>query len=63
MKLTNGNKIIERNKVDYEANLNTWTMRGWKPYVESKAQPKPQPKGDSEWQKPEENKKSQKKDK
>jgi len=62
MKLTNGNKIIERTKVDYEANLKTWTLRGWKPYVESKAQPKPQPKVDSEWQKPEENKKSQKKD-
>jgi len=61
MKLTNGNKIIERNKVDYEANLKTWTLRGWKPYVESKAQPKPQPKVDNEWQS--ENKKSQKKDK
>lgn len=35
MKLTNGNKIIERNKVDYEANLKTWTLRGWKP-VEDK---------------------------
>ena len=35
MKLTNGNKVIERSKVDYEANLKTWTLRGWKP-VEDK---------------------------
>tara|TARA_R110002124_G_scaffold222358_1_gene387745 strand:+ start:270 stop:458 length:189 start_codon:yes stop_codon:yes gene_type:complete len=35
MKLTNGNRIIERSKVDYEANLKTWTLRGWKP-VEDK---------------------------
>ena len=29
------NKFFERNKVDYEANLKTWTLRGWKP-VEDK---------------------------
>ena len=31
MKLTNGKKIIERNEQDYQKNLNTWTLRGWKP--------------------------------
>ena len=35
MKLTNGRKIIERTKVDYEKNLTTWTLRGWSP-VEDK---------------------------
>ena len=31
MKLTNGNKTIERSAVDYEANKTTWTLRGWSP--------------------------------
>ena len=31
MKLTNGNKTIERSAVDYEANKTTWTLRGWTP--------------------------------
>ena len=31
MKLTNGKKIIERNEQDYQKNMNTWTIRGWKP--------------------------------
>jgi len=31
MKLTNGKKIIERNEQDYQKNMNTWTLRGWKP--------------------------------
>ena len=31
MKLTNGKKIIERTEQDYQKNMNTWTLRGWKP--------------------------------
>ena len=31
MKLTNGKKIIERNEQDYKKNLDTWSLRGWKP--------------------------------
>ena len=31
MKLTNGKKIIERKEEDYKKNLDTWSLRGWKP--------------------------------
>ena len=31
MKLSNGKKIIERKEVDYQNNINIWTLRGWKP--------------------------------
>tara|TARA_R110000803_G_scaffold52050_2_gene107291 strand:+ start:311 stop:508 length:198 start_codon:yes stop_codon:yes gene_type:complete len=31
MKLSNGKKIIERTEQDYTKNINTWTLRGWKP--------------------------------
>jgi len=34
MKLTNGNKTIERSTVDYEANKTTWTLRGWSPVLD-----------------------------
>jgi len=36
MKLTNGKKIIERNEQDYQKNMNTWTLRGWKPVSDVK---------------------------
>mgnify|MGYP000925043627 FL=1 len=35
MKLTNGKKIIERTEQDYQKNINTWTLRGWKPVDEN----------------------------
>ena len=35
MKLTNGKKIIERKEQDYQKNINTWTLRGWKPVDEN----------------------------
>jgi hypothetical protein len=34
IKLTNGKKTIVRLKVDYEANLNHFKMRGFTPYNE-----------------------------
>ena len=34
IKLTNGKKTIERLKVDYEANLNNFKMRGFTPLNE-----------------------------
>lgn len=49
IKLVKGDRTIERPKVDYENNLKIWDIRGWKPYVEAKIEPKV----DSEWQKEE----------
>ena len=71
VKLVKGDRIIERRKVDYESNINIWTIRGWKlddgkPKVQPKPEPKPEEKGDDlssdsiEEEKP---KKSKKKDK
>ena len=58
VKLVKGDRIIERRKVDYENNLNIWTLRGWKlydgkPKAQPKPEPNPEPKVDSEWQKDE----------
>ena len=39
VKLTKDNRIIERNKVDYENNKEIWKIRGW-----SLAEDKPKPK-------------------
>ena len=30
VKLTKGDRVIERPKVDYENNIDIWTRRGWK---------------------------------
>jgi hypothetical protein len=50
IKLVNGKgDIIERKKIDYTPNIKIWELRGWKPYVE----PKPEPKIDNEWKKEE----------
>jgi len=63
IKLVNGKgDIIERKKIDYTPNIKIWELRGWKPYVEPKIQPKPEPIVDNEWQ-PEVKKKSKKKGK
>jgi len=48
VKLVKGDRIIERRKVDYESNINIWTIRGWKldngkPKVQPKPEPKPVP--------------------
>ena len=36
IKLTNGKKTITRSKVQYEANINHFTKRGFKPLNETK---------------------------
>ena len=36
IKLTNGKKTIVRSKVQYEANINHFTARGFKPFKETK---------------------------
>ena len=73
VKLVKGDRIIERRKVDYESNINIWTIRGWKlDDGKPKAQPKPEPKPvpevkedslSSDWIEEEKPKKSKKKDK
>ena len=30
VKLTKGDRVIERPKIDYENNIDIWTRRGWK---------------------------------
>lgn len=63
IKLVNGKgDIIERKKIDYTPNIKIWELRGWKPYVEPKVEPKPESIVDNEWQ-PEVKKKSKKKGK
>ena len=73
VKLVKGDRIIERRKVDYESNINIWTIRGWKlDDGKPKAQPKPELKPvpevkedalSSDWIEEEKPKKSKKKDK
>ena len=54
IKLVNGKgDIIERKKIDYTPNIKIGEQRGWKPYVEHKPEPKPEPKIDNEWKKEE----------
>ena len=36
IKLTNGKKTIVRSKIQYEANINHFTLRGFKPLKEAK---------------------------
>ena len=36
IKLTNGTKTIVRSKIQYEANINHFTLRGFKPVKETK---------------------------
>jgi hypothetical protein len=36
IKLTNGKKTIVRSKIQYEANINHFTLRGFKPLNEAK---------------------------
>tara|TARA_Y100000114_G_scaffold48412_1_gene44107 strand:+ start:610 stop:798 length:189 start_codon:yes stop_codon:yes gene_type:complete len=36
IKLTNGKKTIVRSKIQYEANINHFTLRGFKPLNETK---------------------------
>tara|TARA_R100001460_G_scaffold12214_1_gene28184 strand:+ start:1338 stop:1544 length:207 start_codon:yes stop_codon:yes gene_type:complete len=58
VKLVKGDRTIERPKVDYENNIKIWGIRGWKlDDGKPKAEPKPEPKVDSEWKKPEQPKK------
>ena len=37
IKLVRGNKVIERNLMDYQNNKNHYEMRGFKPYTEKKS--------------------------
>ena len=60
VKLTNGKKIIERSKVQYEANIKHFAMRGFKLVsdkvkevksdVENVVKLKPKKKGKKKWQ-------------
>ena len=42
VKLSKGDRVIERSKVDYENNKGMWDIRGWSVYEgKPKAQPTP----------------------